>query len=71
MISIAALYLKIHKFYWTHKAKVYPNTIILTKEQLYSYYPGITEEDNVKIESLCGLKVLLIDYIENPRLLRL
>ena len=71
MLSYAALYLKIHKFYWNHKAKVYPNTILLTKNQLYSYYPNIAEDDGVKIESLCGLNVVLIDYIESPRLLRL
>ena len=73
MSLTVALYLRIHKFYWANKARVYPNTILLTEDQLYSYYPSLSKEDrsSVKIESLCGLEVILIDYIEKPRLLRL
>lgn len=68
-----AMYREIHKFYWTNRAFVYPNAIVMTEDQLYSYYPEIKETDRkyIKLETLCGLKVVLTDYIENPRLLKI
>lgn len=73
MKQFALLQFKINKFYWKNKAFIYPNSIILTEDQLYSFYPSLTKEDReyVKINSLSGLKVILTDYIEEPRLLRL
>jgi hypothetical protein len=61
---------KINEFYLTNNESVYPNAVLLTKKQLYSFYPEVEESDLV-IESLHGLKVILTDYIEEPRLLKI
>lgn len=61
---------KINEFYLADKANVYPNAVILTKDHLYSFYPDIKETD-LKIESLHGLKVILTDYIDSPRLIKI
>lgn len=72
-LLIQGIYKEIHKFYWTNKSFVYPNAIIITKDQLYSFYPQIKGKSRnfIKIESLCGLKVVFTDYIEKPRLIKL
>ena len=61
---------KINEFYLTNNESVYPNAVLLTKKQLYSFYPEVEESDLV-IESLHGLKVILTDYVEEPRLLKI
>ena len=71
MTNFAKIYFAINKFYWTNKALTYPNAILITRDQLYSYYPQLKDEEDVSIESLCGLRVVLTDYIESPRLLKL
>lgn len=48
---------------------VYPNAILLTQEQLKGFTAHLPSE--IKIESLEGLKIILTDYIETPRLLHL
>ena len=48
---------------------VYPNAILLTSNQLADYTRHLPAE--IKLESLHGLNIVLTDYIEKPRLLKL
>lgn len=48
---------------------VYPNAILMTSEQLKAFTEDYPSE--IKIEAIHGLKVILTDYIEEPRLLKL
>lgn len=48
---------------------VYPNAILLTRAQLADYTRHLPS--GIKLESLNGLNIILTDYIEQPRLLKL
>jgi hypothetical protein len=65
---------EIRLFYATYDAHVYPNAILLTKEQLRSFYPSFPSDDK-SIESLTnffGLKIIFSGYpIPKPRLIKI
>lgn len=48
---------------------VYPNTILLTRTQLADYTRHLPS--GIRLESLYGLNIVLTDYIDQPRLLKL
>ena len=48
---------------------VYPNAILLTRTQLADYTRHLPS--GIRLESLYGLNIILTDYIEQPRLLKL
>ena len=48
---------------------IYPNAILLTPNQLSDYTRDLPP--GIKLEALQGLTIVLTDYIEEPRLLKL
>jgi hypothetical protein len=59
---------EIRFFYATYEANVYPNAIILSKQQFSELFPFIPD---YSIDTVFGLKILLTDSINKPRLLKL
>jgi hypothetical protein len=59
---------EIRFFYATYDANVYPNAIILSKQQFSEMFSFIPDSS---IENVFGLKILLTDSIAKPRLLKL
>lgn len=62
----------INQFYLESRkegAGIYPNAILMTSNQLADQTRDLPP--GIKIESLQGLTVILTDYIEEPRLLKL
>lgn len=58
---------EIKLFYATNDARVYPNAILVTRNQLTDMFPFLQGE----IKELLGLKVILTDHITRPRLVLL
>lgn len=73
------LTLQVDKFYRQKDSKnkySYPNSLLITTSQLSEYLIEALPEfghtiDPTKIDSIAGLKIILTDYLESPRLLRL
>lgn len=62
----------INEFYLESRkegAGIYPNAILLTPNQLSDYTRDLPP--GIKLEALQGLTIVLTDYIEQPRLLKL
>lgn len=85
-MTIRELELQINKFFLDSEkdsqqenAKgvgIYPNSVILTKAQYDNFLKQIFKidvdfGDEVVIQSICGLKVIITDYIAEPRLIRM
>jgi hypothetical protein len=58
---------EIKLFYATNDVRVYPNAILITKEQLVETFPFLKED----VKELLGLKVILTENISRPRLVLL
>lgn len=62
----------INEFYLDSRQEgvgIYPNAILMTSNQLSDYIGHLPL--GVKLESLEGLTIVLTDYIEKPKLLKL
>jgi len=62
----------INEFYLESRKEgtgVYPNAILMTSNQLSDYTRELPS--GIKIEALEGLTIILTDYIEKPKLLKL
>lgn len=61
------------KFYITHESRVYPNAILLNKNQLHELYPQVEDDESIldKLDDFYGLKVIFTNHTITPRLLKL
>lgn len=57
---------EIISFYALNNAEVFPNALLLTKEQY-----NILSNHTYNKEPLSNLRLIYVDYIENPRLIKL
>jgi len=85
-MTLRELELEINKFYLESEKDsagerqqgIYPNSIILTKEQYNNFLKELFNinsdilssiHEDVIIQSICGLKVIFTSYIEKPRVI--
>lgn len=59
---------EIRFFYATYDANVYPNAIMVTREQFSELFPFVGPSD---MENVFGLKIIITGSIPKPRLLKL